>query len=181
MFGFTRIEKIDEKNFGYLLGAADYMTKPIDRTRLAAIMQKYRTDQAACTVLVVEDESATRRMLRRTFKQQGWTVMEAENGHVALERLAEQRPTLIVLDLAMPMMDGFAFIAELRQREDWRAIPIVVVTAKDLTLEERQWLNSTVEKVLLKDAHSRDDLLGEVRRLAASCRRENGVAEARGH
>jgi PAS domain S-box-containing protein len=172
---------IDEKNFGYLLGAADYMTKPIDRNRLAAILQKYRTDQSACTVLVVEDESATRRMLRRTFKQQGWAVIEAENGHVALERLAEQRPTLIVLDLSMPMMDGFTFIAELRQREDWRAIPIVVMTAKDLTLEERQWLNTTVEKILLKDAYSRDDLLGEVRRLAASCRRKNGAAEARGH
>ena len=93
---------IDEKNFGYLLGAAEYMTKPIDRHRLTAMLQKYRTDQPPALSLVVEDESTTRRMLRRMLNKQGWTVIEAEDGRVALERLAEQRPALIVLDLTMP-------------------------------------------------------------------------------
>ena len=98
-------------------------------------------------------------MLRRLLNKQGWTVTEAEDGRVGLERLAEQRPALIVLDLAMPRMDGFAFIAELRQREEWRTIPIVVMTAKDLTPEERQWLHGSVAQVLQKGAYSRDDLL----------------------
>ena len=84
------------------------------------------------------------------LKQQGWAVTEAENGRVALERMAEQRPVLIVLDLMMPTMDGFTFIAELRQQEEWRTIPIVVLTAKDLTPEERQWLNGSVAQILLK-------------------------------
>ena len=160
---------IDDKNFGYMLGAAEYMTKPIDRQPPGRHAAEIPTCQPACTVLVVEDESATRRMLRRMLKKQGWAVTEAENGRVALERVAEQRPALIVLDLMMPTMDGFAFIAELRQREDWRTIPIVVMTAKDLTPEERQRLNGSVEKILLKGAYSREDLLGEVRRLVASC------------
>ena len=170
---------IDDKHFGYMLGAAEYMTKPIDRRRLAAMLQKYRTDQSACTVLVVEDESATRRMLRRILKKQGWTVTEAGDGREALEQVVAQRPALILLDLTMPMMDGFAFIAELRQREDWRTIPIVVMTAKDLTPEERQWLHGSVAKVLQKGAYSRADLLGEVRRLAASCAPGNGRREPR--
>jgi signal transduction histidine kinase/DNA-binding response OmpR family regulator len=160
---------VDERNFGYMLGATDYMTKPIDRHRLAAMLHKYRSAQPAGTVLIVEDESATRRMLRRTLTQQGWTVTEAENGRVALERVAEQRPALIVLDLLMPTMDGFAFIAALRQQQEWRAIPIIVLTAKDLTSDEHQRLNGAVEQILLKGASSREDLLSEVRRLVAGC------------
>jgi PAS domain S-box-containing protein len=168
---------VDERNFGYVLGAADYMTKPIDRHHLTAMLHKYRSAQPAGTVLIVEDESATRRMLRRTLTQQGWTVTEAENGRVALERVAEQRPVLIMLDLMMPTMDGFAFIAALRQREEWRTIPIIVLTAKDLTPEERQRLNGVVEQILLKGAASREDLLGEVRRLVAGCARGSPVGE----
>jgi len=164
---------IDEKRFGYMLGAADYMTKPIDRKRLAAIVQKYRTDTSVCTVLVVEDDSATRRMLRRLLKKQRWTVIEAENGRVALERVAEQRPALILLDLMMPTMDGFTFIAELRQQEQWRTIPIIVITAKELTPEERQRLHGSVEQILQKGAYSHEELLHEVRRLAASCTRDS--------
>jgi signal transduction histidine kinase/DNA-binding response OmpR family regulator len=159
---------IDDKPFGYMLGAAEYMTKPIDRKRLAALLEKYRTDQPAGTVLVVEDESATRRMLRRLFKKQGWTVVEAEDGSVALERIAKQRPALIVLDLMLPTMDGFAFVEAVRQQEDWRTIPIIVLTAKDLTPEERQRLNGAVQQVLQKGTYGRDALLGEVRRLVAS-------------
>src|SRR5262249_32006674 len=138
---------IDDKRFGYMLGAADYMTKPIDRKRLAAIVQKYRADAPACTVLMVEDDSTTRRMLRRMLKKQRWTVIEAENGRVALEQVAEQRPTLILLDLMMPNMDGFTFIAELRRQEQWRTIPIIVMTAKELTPEERQHLHGSVEQI----------------------------------
>jgi CheY-like chemotaxis protein len=159
---------IDDKPFGYMLGAAEYMTKPIDRKRLAALLEKYRTDQPAGTVLVVEDEGATRRTLRRLFKKQGWTVVEAEDGSVALERIAKQRPALIVLDLMLPTMDGFAFVEAVRQQEDWRTIPIIVLTAKDLTPEERQRLNGAVQQVLQKGTYGRDALLGEVRRLVAS-------------
>jgi CheY-like chemotaxis protein len=170
---------IDEKNFGYLLGAADYMTKPIDRHRLSAMLHKYRPAQPTGTVLVVEDDSATRRILRRMLKKQGWAVTEAENGRVALEQMAVQQPVLIVLDLMMPTMDGFAFIAELRQREEWRTIPVVVLTAKDLTSEERQQLNGSVAQILSKSAYSREDLLEEVRRCVASCTPASRVQEER--
>jgi CheY-like chemotaxis protein len=85
-----------------------------------------------------------------------------------------------VLDLMMPTMDGFAFLAALRQREEWRTIPIVVLTAKDLTPDERQRLNGSVAQILLKGASSREDLLDEVRRCVASCAPESRAAEDHG-
>ena len=116
----------------------------------------------------MEDDAATRSVLRRTLGKEGWQVTEAENGRVALERIAEQPPALVLLDLMMPEMDGFEFLEELRRRPGGRAIPVVVMTAKDLTDEDRRRLNGGVEHVVQKGAHSRDDLLRELRELVAA-------------
>jgi CheY-like chemotaxis protein len=166
---------VDERNLGYALGAADYLTKPIDRDRLLAVLQKYRRDGASCPALVVEDDPVSRQLLRALLEKDGFTVGEAENGRVALERVAAQRPEVILLDLMMPEMDGFEFVAALRQHHDWRAIPVVVVTAKDLTPDERLRLNGYVEKVIAKGAYSRDAVLREVRDLVASCVRRDSI------
>jgi PAS domain S-box-containing protein len=160
---------IDNKNIGYALGASDYLTKPIDRNRLSAILDKYRCDRLRCPVLLVEDEPATREMMRRMLEKEGWIVDEAENGRVALERMVESQPELILLDLMMPEMDGFQFIAELRQVAAWRTIPIVVITAMDLTQEDHNRLNGYVTQILQKGAYSREELLLEVRDLVAAC------------
>ncbi len=158
---------MDQKNLGYALGAADYLTKPIDRDRLSAVLHRYRCGAPECPILLVEDDAPTREMMRRTLEKEGWLVIEAENGRVGLERLLRQKPELILLDLMMPEMDGFEFVTHLRQREDWRQIPVVVVTAKELTPEDRLRLNGHVEKVLQKGAYSREALLSEVRDLVA--------------
>ncbi len=160
---------VDDKNMGYALGASDYLTKPIDRDRLTAVLSKYRCEQVFCSVLLVEDDSATREMLRRTLEKEDWRVAEAENGRVALERVAETRPELILLDLMMPEMDGFEFITELRQDPVRRTIPIIVITAMDLTPEDRLRLNGYVTQILQKGAYSREELLQEVRDLVAAC------------
>ena len=159
---------VDDKSKGYALGASEYMVKPIDRDRLVVILHKYRSAPAPLRVLVVEDEPMTREMLRRTLGKEGWTVIEAENGRAALERVAEDPPALILLDLMMPEMGGFQFVAELRKNEAWRAIPVIVVTAKDLTVEDRLRLNGYVEQILQKEAYSREALLAEVRRQVAA-------------
>jgi CheY-like chemotaxis protein len=158
---------VDDKNMGYALGAADYLTKPIDWGRLAVILQKYRCAHPPCTVLVVEDEADTRDMLRRLLDKEGWVVTEATNGRVALELMAERQPELILLDLMMPEMDGFAFIEALRQQDAWRSIPVVVVTAKDLMPDDRRRLNGYVERILQKGAYSREELLREIHNLVA--------------
>jgi CheY-like chemotaxis protein len=160
---------IDDKNLGYALGAADYLTKPVDRERLVAILQKYRREDSSRLVLIVEDDAAAREILQRTLETEGWAVTTAENGSVALQRMAEQRPALILLDLMMPEMDGFQVVEALREREAWRPIPIVVVTAKDLTTEDHLRLNGYVEKILQKGAYSCEALLAEIRDLVTAC------------
>ena len=156
---------VDGRNLGYALGAADYLTKPIDRERLIAVLRKY---QRELPVLVVDDDSAARELLRRALGGAGHAVIEAEHGRAALERLRETTPGLILLDLMMPEMDGFELVDELRKHEAWRQIPVVVVTAKELTAEDRQRLNGYVEKVLQKGAWTREALLREVRDLVAA-------------
>jgi signal transduction histidine kinase/DNA-binding response OmpR family regulator len=156
---------VDDKNLGYALGASDYLTKPIDRERLVTTLEKYRRD---LPVLIVDDDVEVRQLLRRMLEPEGYPVVEAENGRVALERLREVSPSVILLDLMMPEMDGFDFVAELRRHEVWREIPIIVVTARDLSLDDRERLNGYVQKILQKGTHGRDELLAEVRELVAS-------------
>ncbi len=158
---------MNETEMGYVLGAAAYLTKPIDRGRLVGLLGKYRVAGQTADVLVVEDDELTRQLVRRTLAKEGWTVAEAANGREALKQLTRLKPALILLDLMMPQMDGFEFIAELRKSEAWRTIPVVVLTSKDLSPEERRVLNGNVEKVMQKGAYGRDALLLEVRRVAA--------------
>lgn len=156
---------VDDKNFGYTLGASDYLTKPVDRERLVAVLHKYQPEGSGHSLLIVEDYAPTREMLGRMLSKEGWVVREAANGRIGLERIHEQLPELILLDLMMPEMDGFEFVTELRKHEEWRSIPIIVVTAKDLTTEDRLRLNGYVEKCIEKGAYTRESLLHEVRDL----------------
>jgi CheY-like chemotaxis protein len=159
---------VDDRNMGYALGATDYLTKPIERERLSAALAKYRRDGSTPTVLIVEDDAGIREMLREMIKRDGFATEEAENGRVALGRLSSERPALILLDLLMPEMDGFEFVEEVRKHPDWRSIPIVVVTAKNLDQADRLRLNGYVEHILQKGAYGRDELLSEVRDLVAA-------------
>jgi signal transduction histidine kinase/CheY-like chemotaxis protein len=154
---------VDEKNMGFALGAADYFTKPIDWQRLGAVIQKYRKPAATQTVLVVEDDERTREMLRRTLQKEGWQIREAANGRLGLEQLAHGAPGLILLDLMMPEMDGFSFMQELRKRPDCGQVPVIVITAKDLTDDDRRRLHGEVARILGKDSTSREQLVAEVR------------------
>ncbi len=164
---------MDDKSLGYALGAADYLTKPIDRDRLVSVLHKYVPQRSAQPILVVEDDPTTRDMLRRLLEKEGWQVDEAENGRIGLERVALRPPGLVLLDLMMPEMDGFEFVSRLRQHSEWRSIPVVVVTAKDITAEDRLQLNGYVEKILQKGAYNREALLAEVRDLVAAWVRQN--------
>jgi CheY-like chemotaxis protein len=159
---------VDNQSMGYVLGAADYMTKPVDRTRLSALLQKYRPQASAGRALVVEDDPASRELLARLLENEGWSVTQAENGRVALECVATIQPELILLDLLMPEMDGFGFIRELRKVEAWRAVPVVVVTSKDLTEEDHLQLNGHVRMILEKGAYNRAELLREIHDFATT-------------
>ncbi len=158
----------EDSSMGYSLGAADYLTKPVEPLRLAAILDKFRAHPSVKTVLVVEDNVPTRQMLRQMLQKAGWRVLEAENGRVGLERVAEHLPDLILLDLMMPEMDGFEFTAEMREREEWSAIPIIVITAKDITSEDRHRLEGRVTQLLQKGTYNHQALIGRIRELLRS-------------
>ena len=148
----------DRREMGFALGASDYMTKPIEADRLIELLNKYKNGRPTGPVLVVEDDASTRELIRRTLESAGWKVIEAENGRVGLQRLAQARPQVIILDLMMPEKDGFEFIQDLRKNEAWRDIATIVVTAKDLTEEDRLRLNGYVQKVLQKGEFSLESL-----------------------
>jgi len=152
----------DQQHGGYSLGAVDYLTKPIEWKRLTAILQANLPIDATNGVLIVEDDARIRKMLRRRLGKQGWMVTEAENGRVALEYLAEAMPDIVLLDLMMPEMDGFQFLDRIRADARWHSIPIVVITAKELSAQDRHKLSGYVEKVLEKGTCSSESLLGEV-------------------
>jgi PAS domain S-box-containing protein len=158
---------LDDKNKGFALGATDFLTKPVDRERLRTILAHYGGQNAGRRALVVEDDSETRVWLRRVLRDEGWTVVEAANGREALARLATAAPDVVLLDLIMPEMDGFELLDELRHDEVWRRLPVVVVTAAELSDEDHERLNGSVLKVLHKTGTSREALLGELHELLA--------------
>ncbi len=161
---------LDEKEMGFALGASEYLSKPIDRRRLSAILERHGVEsRIGGRVLVVEDDDETRELLRRGLVKDGWTIDEAANGRLGLERVAAAAPDLVLLDLMMPEMDGFEFLDKLRAGEDGQHIPVVVVTAKELSSEELTRLDGAVEAVLKKGAQNRDSLLGELRDLVRGC------------
>ena len=163
---------VDEKQRGYALGAAEYMVKPVDRERLSAVLRLV-TDRVG-DLLLVEDDEDTRAMMAEALAREGWKITEAEHGRAALERLAERPADVIVLDLIMPEMDGFQFVAELRSRADWRGIPVLVVTARDLSDGDRRRLNGGVERVIQKRGQSAPELLREVGEALAACVQRRG-------
>ena len=167
---------VDDPERGFTLGASDYATKPVDRRRLSQILRKYTCLKPPCPVLVIDDDAATRALSRSMLEKAGWAVSEAENGVEALKSMEKDRPSLIFLDLMMPEMDGFEFAAEVRRHPEWRSIPIVVLTAQDLTNEERRRLNGHVETILQR-GDSRESLLEHVRDLLASSDAPRGPRE----
>jgi CheY-like chemotaxis protein len=162
---------VDEQRRGIALGAAGYLTKPIDRERLIEIVSQLRVAGAPGRVLVVEDDEDQRQLLRTILGARGWSVREAANGRLALDAIGAELPDLIVLDLMMPEMDGFELVAALQANAAWRAIPVVVVTALDLTAEDRQRLNGGVEHILSKHAFPPAELLARVGALLGETRK----------
>jgi GAF domain-containing protein/DNA-binding response OmpR family regulator/anti-sigma regulatory factor (Ser/Thr protein kinase) len=163
---------IDQKNRGYALGAADYLVKPVDRTKLVETLTGI-CGSTAGRALLVDDDEVVRRGVRQALEPIGWQVTEAENGQLAVDALDAARPDVIILDLMMPKMDGFEFLDELRSRPHWRDIPVVVITAKDLTDEDRDRLNGGVERIIQKS--DRDEMLRQLSREIGKCLKRQAV------
>jgi GAF domain-containing protein/CheY-like chemotaxis protein len=159
---------LDEQRRAASLGAAGYLTKPIDRERLRGLMGRFRTSAQSPRVLLVEDDADQRERVRTWLEGQQWSVQEAADGREALARLQADKPDVILLDLMMPEMDGFAVVAALQKEPNWRDIPVIVITARDLDGKDRERLNSGVQTVLVKETFRPAELVERIRRLARS-------------
>ena len=160
---------VNEPGLGASLGAADMVPKPVEWDRLRTVMERFRGD--AGDILVVDDDPDARHRLRTVLERDGWTVTEAENGQDALAQVGRAPPQLILLDLTMPLMDGFAFLHELRQRPGCENIPVVVLTARDLDAADRKRLQGA-DRVLSKGETNLRQLAGELRSLTPQAETE---------
>jgi PAS domain S-box-containing protein len=156
-----------DKDLGYTLGAVECLTKPVDRDKLRQLASQYAATVGGGRALVVDDDQGIRSLFQRALSEDGWTVDEAENGAIALELAKKTRPDLVLLDLMMPVMDGFEFVMHFRKLEGCRLTPVIVVTAKDLDQSERENLLGGVERIVEKGALTRQQLLKQVRELVS--------------
>ena len=157
-----------EQRLAFSLGATDYLQKPIKWDRLKRVMDQFRPEPPGAGVLVVDDDQETRERLQSLLEKQGWGVVLADNGRTALDQVARAKPGLVLLDLMMPEMDGFTFLRKLRARREWSDIPVVVLTAKDITAEDRRRLEGRADRVIQKGSMSLRDLASELRALVAA-------------
>jgi len=148
----------DNKKLGYALGVSDFLTKPVDTKILMQTVSKH-VGTGPNSVLVVDDDESMRQMLNRLLSKAGFQVVEAANGVEALACVEKSIPSLILLDLMMPEMDGFEFVNRLHQNKDWTEIPVIVLTAKDLTEKERNRLTGMVSGLMSKGSSDRKTLL----------------------
>jgi adenylate cyclase len=168
------VSVLNERGMAIPMGAADYVTKPVDRQRLAEILREQCADMRSASILVVEDDTATRELLCHSLTGMGCAAFAAVNGRSGLDWLAgHPAPSLILLDLMMPEMDGFEFLRELRKQPAFFDLPVIVVTAKELTPDDVRILSGQTERIITKDQSYLTELAAAVRgRLARQPARE---------
>ena len=159
---------VDDRSKGYTLGVTDYIYKPVDREKLVTAITRCVRYGDTAPILIVDDDASQRDLLKRTLEKDGWETIRAHNGRAALEAVRARTPSIIILDLMMPEMDGFELINTLRKNPETREIPVVVLTAMDLSNADQMMLASNVTEVLRKGASSRDEVLKIVKDLVES-------------
>ena len=155
------ITMLSDRGIGLSLGAVEVLTKPVERAQLTALIHNLVRREGP--VLVVEDDVGAREMIRQTIEKMSLPVAEADNGVQALDWLGRHpMPAVILLDLMMPEMDGFEVLDALAAHAQWREIPVIVITAKQLTAAERERLRGQARKVIEKGGASRLDIVAAI-------------------
>jgi PAS domain S-box-containing protein len=160
---------VDQKDLGFRLGASDYLLKPFDRDAVVETLARFSPLDGQ--ILVVDDDPLVPDLVRQLLEEDNYRIGHAADGSDALDSIANDQPDLILLDLLMPEMDGFAVIEALQQSPEHGDIPIIVLTAKVLSQEERKMLNTRVAAVIEKQGLTREQLLLELRQVLPAGKR----------
>jgi adenylate cyclase len=159
------LTNVDEPRSATALGAADFLLKPLDRRALCTAFERFRPGRVAGYALVIDDDPDVRELVSRTLRREGWRVETASNAIEALQKVEAERPEVILLDLGLPVIDGFEILARLRAMPTWTELPIVVLTGREVTSDDRKRL-AGVQTILMKGSNVRSDVIGEVRKIA---------------
>jgi CheY-like chemotaxis protein len=167
------ISVVDNPELGMALGALDYFVKPVAAQDLIARLNMFNFQGSSQThVLVVDDEAANREWLSGILEPAGFKVIEAAGGAEAIELVKSRKPDLVLLDLMMPKVTGFDVVTAMRSDAETRLIPIMVLTAKDLTTADKLHLNGQVSTILKRGSTGASDLLGTLRDVIAKRKTE---------
>lgn len=163
------ISIVDDQSLGFNMGAIGYLVKPIDKEQLGYALKKLelatKMDGAIPRVLVIDDRPEDLRLTETILNSEGFQVLKALDGISGISKAIEENPDLIILDLLMPNMSGFDVVKALREHPQARDIPIIIITAKDLTAEDREALNSKVKSIIQKGEDAKKRLMDAVRRI----------------
>lgn len=158
----------DAKEKAFELGASALLSKPIDWDQLLEVIKRQmKPEPISSPILVIEDDATNRGALCRVLRREGLEVLEAVDGKVAMDIMVAKTPGLIILDLVLPELSGFDVLSEISKNDDWKHIPIIVITAKELSNDELKRLKKEVDCTFQKGDYSRNDLLNEIHTLTA--------------
>jgi CheY-like chemotaxis protein len=155
---------VDNRELGFSLGASDYLVKPVEKEPILTALRRV-IHAPTNRVLVVDDEPPAVDLITQLLQEEGYQIEGVYSGREALRALKAEVPDIILLDLLMPEMDGFEVIQRIKENEHWKGIPIIVVTAKDLTDADWEFLRQRVDTIIRKAGLASETLVGEVQRV----------------
>ncbi len=166
---------LDEKNKGFSLGAADFLSKPIQKEYLMKSIRNLIGDKENLKICLIEDDESLRFTIKEILEKQDVQIIEAENGKVGMDILQNEeiKPDLILLDLMMPVMNGFEFLKAIRETE-LNSIPILVLTGAELSGDEKTFLLGETQRILEKSEDTMSTIVNEVSNVIKASSFKNG-------
>jgi signal transduction histidine kinase/DNA-binding response OmpR family regulator len=158
------VSMLDERGRGFALGAAEYLVKPVGKEQLlAALYRAAAMPEQKHTVVAIDDDPLAIELVRASLEPEGWTVLGAATGQEGLALIRERHPSAVLLDLLMPGMDGFEVVEALRADPDTKTVPVVILTSKSMTQQDKERLQGRITYVARKTEFDLSGLGGLLR------------------
>jgi signal transduction histidine kinase/DNA-binding response OmpR family regulator len=171
------VSMLDERGRGFALGAAEYLVKPVGKDQLlAALRRAAAIPERKHTVVAIDDDPLAIELVRASLEPEGWTVLGAATGQQGLAMIQERQPSAVLLDLLMPGMDGFEVVEALRADPDTKSVPVVILTSKSMTQQDKERLKGRITYVARKAEFDLSGLAGLLR--WASTSRQSPASES---